>query len=150
MELFLENGHLTDEALRAAMDGALDEMGRLEVAEHLSFCDACLVRYTDLLEDDVLLAPAQPLTAGVMERVRRKVVRLVFSRYAAAAAAVVLAVTFWSTGLFRDISTIRTRDPEPPVTQSERQVELPAATRVNAFFRNASYQLNQSITSLFK
>ena len=105
MELFLENGHLTDEALRAAVDGALDEMGRLEVAEHLSFCDACLVRYTDLLEDDVLLTPSQPLTEGVMERVRRKVVRLLFNRYAAAAAAVVLAVTFWSTGLFKDIST---------------------------------------------
>lgn len=150
MELFLENGHLTDEALRAAVDGALDEMGRLEVAEHLSFCDACLVRYTDLLEDDVLLTPSQPLTESVMERVRRKVVRLLFNRYAAAAAAVVLAVTFWSTGLFKDISTIRVREPEPPTTQSERHTELPAATRINAFFRTASYQLNQSITSLFE
>ncbi len=150
MELFLENGHLTDEALRAAVDGALDEMGRLEAAEHLSFCDDCLVRYTNLLEDDVLLTPSQPLTEGVMERVRRKAVRLFFNRYAAAAAAVVLAVTFWSTGLFKDISTIRTRVPEPPDAQSERQMELPAATRINAFFRNASQQLNQSITSLFE
>lgn len=150
MELFLENGHLTDEALRAAVDGALDEMGRLEAAEHLSFCDACLVRYTDLLEDDVLLTPSQPLAEGVLERVRRKAVRLLFNRYAAAAAAVVLAVTFWSTGLFKDISTIRVREPEPPAAQSERHTELPAATRINAFFHTASYQLDQSITSLFE
>lgn len=149
MELFLEDGHLTEEALRAAMDGALDEMGRLEVAEHLSFCDGCLLRYTALLDEDALLTPAHPLTPGVLERVRRSVVKLVFSRYAAAAAAVVLAVTFWSTGLFRDISTIRTREPDPPA-QSERQVELPAATRVNAFFRNASNQLSQNIASLFE
>ena len=80
MELFLENGHLTDEALRAAVDGALDEMGRLEAAEHLSFCDACLVRYTDLVEDDVLLTPSQPLAEGVLERVRRKAVRTIRQR----------------------------------------------------------------------
>ena len=65
-----------------------------------------------------------------------------------AAAAVVLAVTFWSTGLFRDISTIRTRDPEPPASQSQ-QVEMPAAARVNAFFRTASYHLNQGFADLF-
>ena len=43
---------------------------------------------------------------------------------------------------FKDISTIRVREPEPPTTQSERHTELPAATRINAFFRTASYQLN--------
>ena len=145
MELFLENGHLTDEALHASLEGTLDEMGRLEVAEHLSFCDSCLVRYTSLLEDDVLLEPEHPLTPGVLERIRRRVVRVFFNRYAAA---VVLAVTFWSTGLFRDISTIRTRDPEPSTTQSQR-VEIPAAARVNAFFRTASYHLNQGFADLF-
>ena len=57
-------------------------------------------------------------------------------------------MTFWSTGLFRDISTIRTRDPEPPASQSQ-QVEMPAAARVNAFFRTASYHLNQGFADLF-
>ena len=49
MELFNKEGHLTDEGLRAVVDGTLDEMGRLEASEHLSFCDSCLVRYTELL-----------------------------------------------------------------------------------------------------
>ena len=52
MELFNKEGHLTDEGLRAVVDGTLDEMGRLEASEHLSFCDSCLVRYTELLADD--------------------------------------------------------------------------------------------------
>ena len=39
MELFNKEGHLTDEGLRAVVDGTLDEMGRLEASEHLSFCD---------------------------------------------------------------------------------------------------------------
>ena len=37
MELFYENGHLTPEGLNALVDGQLDEMARLEAAEHLSF-----------------------------------------------------------------------------------------------------------------
>ena len=39
MELFNKEGHLTDEGLRAVVDGTLDEMGRLEASAHLSFCD---------------------------------------------------------------------------------------------------------------
>lgn len=38
-ELFLQTGHLSDEGLQALIDGMLDEMQRLEAAEHLSFCD---------------------------------------------------------------------------------------------------------------
>ena len=65
MELFNKEGHLTDEGLRAVVDGTLDEMGRLEASEHLSFCDSCLVRYTELLADDTLLVPEMPLTPTV-------------------------------------------------------------------------------------
>ena len=40
MELFDKNGHLTNEALAALDSNALDELTRLEVSEHLSFCEA--------------------------------------------------------------------------------------------------------------
>ena len=78
MELFNKEGHLTDEGLRAVVDGTLDEMGRLEASEHLSFCDSCLVRYTELLADDTLLVPEMPLTPTVLARVRRRAVRVFF------------------------------------------------------------------------
>ena len=81
MELFNKEGHLTDEGLRAVVDGTLDEMGRLEASEHLSFCDSCLVRYTELLADDTLLVPEMPLTPTVLARVRRRGGRGVFHRY---------------------------------------------------------------------
>ena len=43
MERFHTDGHLTDEALAALIrDGRPDELSRLEIAEHLSFCDVCL------------------------------------------------------------------------------------------------------------
>ena len=46
MELFDKNGCLTDEGLQALQAGGLDELGRLETAEHLSYCDKCMDRYT--------------------------------------------------------------------------------------------------------
>ena len=39
MELFDQNGCLTEEGLHAVIGGQLDELGRLEAAEHLSYCD---------------------------------------------------------------------------------------------------------------
>ena len=58
MERFHTDGHLTDEALAALIrDGRPDELSRLEIAEHLSFCDVCLQRYTDLLSGTTLLEP---------------------------------------------------------------------------------------------
>ena len=92
MELFNKEGHLTDEGLRAVVDGTLDEMGRLEASEHLSFCDSCLVRYTELLADDTLLVPEMPLTPTVLARVRRRAVRVFFNRYTRVAAVAAFAV----------------------------------------------------------
>ena len=42
-KLFDAEGHLTDEGLYAIKDGTLDDLGALEAAEHLSFCDYCFV-----------------------------------------------------------------------------------------------------------
>ena len=61
MEIFDRHGHLTDQALEALTGGApLDELHRLEIAEHLAFCDRCLQRYTERLTDETLLAPPRP------------------------------------------------------------------------------------------
>ena len=40
--LFDAEGHLTDEGLHALQESRLDELGSLEAAEHLTFCDYCL------------------------------------------------------------------------------------------------------------
>lgn len=100
MERFREDGHLTDEALSALVRQApLGELERLEVAEHLAFCDDCLQRYTLLLADTPLLIPAQSCRETLWVRLRRRSIRLMTSRYATAAAAVVLALTLLWSGL---------------------------------------------------
>ena len=69
MELFNEKGCLTNEAFTALQEGTLDELGRLETAEHLAYCDRCMDRYTLLLSQT---APEQPQHARVRkERARR-------------------------------------------------------------------------------
>lgn len=94
MEWFHTDGHLTDEALAALIrDGGPDELSRLEIAEHLSFCDVCLQRYTDLLSGTTLLEPERSCGETLWVRVRMRTLRLVTSRYATAAAAVALALT---------------------------------------------------------
>lgn len=98
MELFNESGHLTDEALTALVQGQpLDELSRLEVAEHLAFCDECLQRYTERLSAQPALVPAHSCRESLWRRIRARSIRLMTSRYAAAAAAVALALTvLWS------------------------------------------------------
>ena len=66
MELFREDGCMTDAGFRAMMDGQLDELGRLEAAEHLSYCDQCMDRYTALLTADALEKPPRSMQGAVM------------------------------------------------------------------------------------
>lgn len=102
MDAFRSDGHLTDEILTALAGGEeLEELTRLEAAEHLSFCDLCLDRYTEKLTGAELMTPARSCREGIWSRIRSRTLRLVTSRYATAAAAVVLALTMlWGGTLF--------------------------------------------------
>lgn len=98
MELFDQSGHLTDEGLKAVVEGALDELGRLEASEHLGYCDACLDRYTLLLAGDVLVAPKRELAGPVLRRLRKKKAQRFEKRYGTAVAAACLAVVLFGGG----------------------------------------------------
>lgn len=154
MELFHENGCLTDAALRAVIDGTLDEMARLEVCEHLSFCDACLLRYTALLDDEVLLTPEEPVAPGVIQRIREKTMRVLVNRYTRAAAVAVLAMALWSTGVFSSLVP-KLPDPgqsgpapiEAPV-ETPLRAPLTAGARANEFFRSAGDSISAMLDGL--
>ena len=122
-ELFLQTGHLSDEGLQALIDGTLDEMQRLEAAEHLSFCDECLTRYTALLTGDVLEEPEQDVTLPVMRRLRRRAVKNVWNRYAAAAAAVVITAGLWYSGVVG--GAMEALAIQPPALEQTAQAQEP-------------------------
>lgn len=103
MSLFDEKGCLTDEALRGTVKQAeLTELQRLEISEHLSFCDSCLERYSLLLTEDVLVEPQNPVSEKLRKRLHKKVERFLFHRVTAAALAACLALAF----LFSDAFTM--------------------------------------------
>ena len=87
----------------ALRDGTLDELGSLEAAEHLTFCDYCLLRYTKLVEtmSQGLQGPMRDLIPQVQNLMRLRSFRLLTNRYVNVAAAVVLAFAIWQFGLFR-------------------------------------------------
>lgn len=93
MTPFYADGHLCDEALDALIrESPLEELTRLEIAEHLAYCDRCLARYTGRLAAVPLSAPETGCQSALRRRIRR-----VPGRWAAAAAAVALALTMlWS------------------------------------------------------
>ena len=96
-KLFDAEGHLTKEGLYALKDGTLDDLGALEAAEHLSFCDYCLLRYTALIDaaPACLQEPMRDLIPQVQNLMRLRRFRIMTNRYVSAAAAVVLAFMLW-------------------------------------------------------
>ena len=85
MELFDQNGCLTEEGLHAVIGGQLDELGRLEAAGHLSYCDKCMDRYTALLTADVLEEPPRSARGAVMGTIWVRLMQNTWGRAAVAA-----------------------------------------------------------------
>ena len=100
-EYFDGNGHLTDEAFRAlASDKQLDELTRLEIAEHLSFCDKCVESCVDAAQAGELEELDGSCLLGVRSGLRRIKRSNLVHRAATATLAAVLALTLWFTGMF--------------------------------------------------
>lgn len=113
-EWFDTAGHLTDDALDALITESLDELSCLEISEHLSFCDDCLVRYTARLSDELLEAPPEPVAPSVMSRIRRNAIAFFCSKYVTMAVGAVAAISLWISGAFAvyektDLSQFLTR-----------------------------------------
>lgn len=138
MTLFDTQGHLTDEAILAVIQETLDDLSRLEVAEHLSFCDNCLVRYTAMLTEDSLLTPQQPIVPPLLVRLRRQAVRVVFNKYTTYAAAAGFSLVLWGAGVFTGVLPKVAAAMQPP-----EPLQRPAYTqRGENFFDSISEALN--------
>ena len=149
MELFDQtSGCLTDEGLQALADGQLDELSRLEAAEHLAFCDACLDRYTALLAGPVIVQPPQDLQKPVWQRIRSQMFRVLTNRYATAAAAVAIAFCLWGSGLFQGL--VPTPDAQlTPALQLQQTEQTQQTLEHRLAFNEAARSASRSLSSLF-
>ena len=110
---FTPDGHLTDEAFDLLRSDAADELSRLEISEHLAFCDDCLDRYAAFLTPGVLAEPSDLLRPGIFARIRQKSREIFVNRYLSAGVAACLALTLWTAGIF-DFSSALERLPAIP------------------------------------
>lgn len=122
-DLFDRGGCLTAAGLQALQDDRLDDLGRLEAAEHLTFCDRCLARYTALLERIQLAAPMRDLIPQVQALMRLRRFRVLTNRYVSTAAAIALAFMLWRFGAFGSVAVPQASpadlSAEPRATVSE-------------------------------
>ena len=128
MELFREDGCLSDEGLHALTTGQLDELGRLEAAEHLAYCDKCTDRYTALLTADALADPPRDVRRTVMSTIWVRLMQNTWGRAAVAGVAAVLAFTMWRSGTIDQLLNFRqelyTWTPETSQSQTEEPAQL--------------------------
>lgn len=99
-DLFNQDGHLTDDAIILLSMEEVSELGLLEISEHLSFCDECLIRYTQMLTDDALMEPEQPLAERIMSRIKHRARVIFFNKFVTMGVAASFAIIFWVTGVF--------------------------------------------------
>ena len=127
------NGHLSGVTLRRLASGeALSEQERLAASQHLCSCDQCLLRYTELLTEETMPPLPERKKETWLWRVRVRIVQLMTSRYATAAAAMAIAVTLWAGGCFHDVVS---------VTREVSQAQTPAA--VTEFLHGWSEKVDQ-------
>ena len=149
MELFDQNGCLTEEGLHAVIGGQLDELGRLEAAEHLSYCDKCMDRYTALLTADVLEEPPRSARGAVMGTIWVRLMQNTWGRAAVAAVAAVLALTMWRSGTLEQIlstgETVRSWLPETTQTTEPERLGRPVQDDLQMDAIAAEYTLEEVV-----
>lgn len=136
-KLFDAEGHLTDEGLYAIKDGTLDDLGALEAAEHLSFCDYCLLRYTAMIDaaPDCMKQPIRDLIPQVQSLMRLRSFRIMTNRYVSAAAAVVLGFVMWGAVSTFGVPNPAALLPQQPAARQER-FGTKFNTAVNGFYKS--------------
>lgn len=100
MDYFNDSGHLTDYAFKKLVDGEDDELKRLEISEHLDFCDRCIERYMEVLTESTLLSPSIAVSKQVMPKIKASKRNKLINKYATAAIAASFAMVLWSYGAF--------------------------------------------------
>lgn len=103
MDYFDKQGHLTKFAFERLIEGEKDELRRLEITEHLSFCDLCLDQYMEKMSEAELLPVPKTMEKSLFYALKIKGRKMIYNRYASMTVAASLAMALWLGGAF-DIS----------------------------------------------
>lgn len=103
---FEKDGHLTKKAFEDLELGCIDEIYRLEIAEHLSFCDICTEKYTQFLCGQEWENPGKSMADEITRRVNRENRMIFLKRCARVGFAACFTLLIWIGGFGKlEIST---------------------------------------------
>lgn len=128
-ELFDEAGHLTNYAFNCLINDELDELSRLEISEHMSFCDDCLLRYMDILDSQQLIEPPELLEKSIIRKLKTRAIRVLVNQYTQMAIAASFALIFWVSGVFNPLN-----------------YDIKALTNVSSDFTSKTSQFEENIS----
>ncbi len=100
-ELFNKDGHITEYGFKLLIeDNNLNELNRLEISEHISFCEECLSKYITLLDNSVLISPTKTTVPVIMKEIIKDTSKFYLKQYISMFVAACFALIFWVTGVF--------------------------------------------------
>ena len=143
MKLFDDDGHLRKESFSLLISDNGDELQRLEISEHLSFCDDCLTKYLDVLSEEDFIMPLHSQTKNIQEAGRRLGMSLFYRRFTVVAAAF-LALFLWSAGVFNWQSDWIAKNPAEKIqagTQAIAQQTSELGERINEKYSRALFRM---------
>lgn len=142
-----DTGCLTDFALNSLVKGSLEELERLEAAEHLSYCDRCVERYTALLTEEALLEPPELMKQSILSALRKKAARVFVNRYFHMAVAASLTLVLWGSGVFSTFGQGIPVKPEGTIWEA-RTPETSVSQRLGEFASNVTGGINDIVDQL--
>lgn len=124
-----ETGCLTGYALESLVAGSLGELERLEVSEHLSYCDLCVERYTALLTGETLLEAPELMKQSILATLKKRAAKVFVNRYFHMGVAACLTLVLWTTGIFTSVKDI----PFAPLRMEFREDRITITQRLEDF-----------------
>lgn len=122
MAIFSENGHIAAEGFFLLVTEKANDIQRLELSEHLSFCDGCLEQYLKEIEKITLLETEQSIAKRVIKSIKYKTAFLAQKRFGTAVAAACIAMVLWSTGAFSFTTILNQSDTMESLEQEIQKI----------------------------
>ena len=115
MEIFDEDGHITSYGFQLFINGEPSELERLEISEHLGFCDKCLSEYLLNMQNISLISPIKSVEKDVLKAINKNYRKMFFSRYVMAAVAASVTMVLWFNGVF-DIGYVNYKNDQKEIS----------------------------------
>lgn len=138
MDYFNEQGHLQEQAFIYLEQEQTEEIIRLEISEHLSFCDECLDNYLEYIGrcgEDKLIQPMKPMKNVVYNQIKMKLLGLVFNKYSSAVIAAGLTLFLITSGFLMPLDADYTDQKLLNIQESTQKVAH-AATEATSSITN--------------